>query len=64
MRFGELLDGLPYGAEDLADLTAKEEKGDDGDDRDKREDKCIFRETLTSLRAPFGQNGRDVGMSA
>jgi hypothetical protein len=43
------LDRLADGAQDLADLAAKEDQGDDGEDRDEREDECVFGEALAVL---------------
>ena len=46
-----LLDRLPDGAQDLADLATEEDEGDDCEDRDESEDECVFGEALTLLVA-------------
>ena len=46
-----LSDRLPDGAQELADIAAKEDQGDDRDDGDEGEDECVFGEALTLLVA-------------
>src|SRR5215204_2260593 len=53
-RYRSRLDRVADGAQDLADLAAKEDQGDDRDDGDEGEDQRVLREALAVFAAEVG----------